>query len=55
MLATISGVEFNPESSYDDRKETWKISNEIYRTINISQSPSATSGAGGPRSSPGPS
>jgi arginine decarboxylase len=38
MLATISGVEFNSESSYDERKETWKISNEIYRTINVSQS-----------------
>jgi len=26
MLATISGVEFNPDTSYDERKEIWKIS-----------------------------
>ena len=38
MLATISGVDFDPESSYDERKEIWKISNDIYRTINVSQS-----------------
>jgi arginine decarboxylase len=38
MLATISGVEFNPETSYDERKEIWKISSEIYRTINVTQS-----------------
>ena len=38
MLATISGVEFDPEGSYDSRKELWKISNQIYRTINITQS-----------------
>ena len=38
MLATITGVEFDPDSSYDERKEIWKISNDIYRTINVSQS-----------------
>jgi len=38
MLATISGVEFDPETSYDERKEIWKISSEIYRTINVTQS-----------------
>jgi arginine decarboxylase len=38
MLATISGVEFDPETSYDERKETWRISTEIYRTINVTQS-----------------
>ena len=38
MLATISGVEFDPESSYDERKEIWKISNQIYRTISVTQS-----------------
>jgi len=31
-------VEFNPETSYDERKEIWKISSEIYRTINVTQS-----------------
>jgi len=38
MLATISGVEFDPDKSYDERKETWRISTEIYRTINVTQS-----------------
>ncbi|HXH27659.1 MAG TPA: arginine decarboxylase, pyruvoyl-dependent [Candidatus Polarisedimenticolia bacterium] len=38
MLATVTGVEFDPDSSYDERKEIWKISGEIYRTINVTQS-----------------
>jgi len=38
MLATILGVEFNPDSSYDERKEIWRISGEIVRTTNITQS-----------------
>jgi arginine decarboxylase len=38
MLATISGVEFDSDKSYDERKETWKISSEIYRTVNSTQS-----------------
>ena len=32
MLATILGVKFDPESSYDKKKETWKISNQIVKT-----------------------
>ena len=32
MLATILGVDFDPDDSYDARKEIWKISGEIYRT-----------------------
>lgn len=38
MLATILGVKFNPNSSYDKRKEIWKISNEIVKTTAITQS-----------------
>jgi len=38
MLATILGVRFNPDASYDTRKEVWKISNEIVKTTNITQS-----------------
>ncbi|MBE0479019.1 arginine decarboxylase, pyruvoyl-dependent [Candidatus Aerophobetes bacterium] len=38
MLATILGVEFDPDSSYDEKKEIWKISGEIVRTTNITQS-----------------
>ena len=37
MLATILGVPFDPDASYDERKEIWKISDEIVRTSNITQ------------------
>lgn len=38
MLATVLGVEFNPDAAWDDRKEVWRISNEIVTTRNITQS-----------------
>lgn len=38
MLATILGVEFDQEASYDERREIWKISEQIIRTRNITQS-----------------
>jgi arginine decarboxylase len=38
MLATIIGVEFDPDASYDTRKEIWKISGKIVRTSNVTQS-----------------
>ncbi|MFZ1947787.1 MAG: arginine decarboxylase, pyruvoyl-dependent [bacterium] len=38
MLATILGVEFDPDASYDTKKEIWKISGKIVRTSNITQS-----------------
>jgi arginine decarboxylase len=39
MLATIIGApSFDPDKSYDERKELWKISNHIVRTLNTSQS-----------------
>jgi arginine decarboxylase len=37
MLATILGVPFDPDKSYDERKELWKISNQIVRTYNVVQ------------------
>lgn len=37
MLATILGVPFDPDKSYDERKEQWKISHNIVRTMNIVQ------------------
>jgi arginine decarboxylase len=37
MLATILGVKFDPDSSYDTKKELWKISGEIVKTTNITQ------------------
>lgn len=38
MLATILGVPFDPDHSYDERKEVWKISEEIVTTRSIVQS-----------------
>jgi arginine decarboxylase len=38
MLATTLGVQFNADTSYDDRKEIWRISGEIVRTHNVTQS-----------------
>jgi len=37
MLATTLGVEFDPDTSYDERKEIWKISSKIVRTFNVTQ------------------
>ena len=38
MLATTLGIKFNADSSYNERKEIWRINDEIYRTTNITQS-----------------
>ena len=38
MLATTLGVPFDPNTSYDERKETWKISDNIVNTMNTTQS-----------------
>jgi arginine decarboxylase len=38
MLATILGVDFDPDASWDQKKEIWRISGEIVRTRNITQS-----------------
>ncbi len=38
MLATILGVEFNADGSWDERKELWRISDLIVRTSNVTQS-----------------
>lgn len=38
MLATVIGVEFDPDAAWDERKEIWRISNEIVTTRNITQS-----------------
>ncbi|MFQ5704103.1 MAG: pyruvoyl-dependent arginine decarboxylase [Gemmatimonadales bacterium] len=36
MLATVLGVEFDPEQAWDDRRERWLLSGKIVRTTNIS-------------------
>lgn len=38
MLATILGVEFDPDASWDKKKEIWRISGEIVSTRHITQS-----------------
>ena len=38
MLATTLGVEFSPEGSWDEKKEIYRISNKIVRTLNVTQS-----------------
>jgi arginine decarboxylase len=38
MLATILGVDFDPNVSYDERKDIWRMSDKIVTTRNITQS-----------------
>ena len=38
MLATTLGIDFDVDKSYDEKKETWKISGKIVRTTEITQS-----------------
>jgi arginine decarboxylase len=38
MLATVLGVEFDPESSWDEKREIWKIADVIYQTKEVTQS-----------------
>ena len=38
MLATTLDVEFDPDKSWDEKKEIYRISNKIIRTTNITQS-----------------
>lgn len=38
MLASTLGIEFDDELVWDEKKEIWKISGKIVRTMNITQS-----------------
>ena len=38
MLATTLGIDFDEDRDWDERKELWKINNQIYKTRNITQS-----------------
>lgn len=38
MLATIQGVEFGSDTSWNQKEEIWKLSGKIVRTANITQS-----------------
>lgn len=37
MLATIQGVDFDPDISWDEKKEIWRISGKIFKTSHITQ------------------
>ncbi len=37
MLATTLGVDFDPDRSYDEKRELWKISGQIVRTSALTQ------------------
>jgi len=37
MLASTLGVEFDVNSSYDERRELWRISDKIVRTTHITK------------------
>jgi arginine decarboxylase len=38
MLATILGIEFDINQSYDEKEEIWRLSSKIVKTRNIAQS-----------------
>lgn len=38
MLATILGVDFDPDKSYDEKKAIWRFSGQIVRTFHCTQS-----------------
>ncbi len=38
MLATTLDVDFDPDRSWDEKKEIYRISNKIVRTMNVTQS-----------------
>lgn len=38
MFATVMGLEFDPDKSWDEKREIWRISGKFLRTLNITQS-----------------
>lgn len=38
MLATVSGIEFDPNTAWDEREQLYKASGKIIRTTNFTQS-----------------
>jgi len=37
MLASTLGIDFDPDGSWDEKKEQWKIGGKVFRTRNITQ------------------
>ena len=44
MLASTLGLEFDVDQAWDEKKEIWKISSQIVRTSNVTQSAVASAG-----------
>jgi len=38
MLATTLGIEFNPETAWEEREQVYKASGQIFKTMNFTQS-----------------
>lgn len=38
MLATTLGIEFNPDTAWEEREDVYKSSGQIFKTMNITQS-----------------
>lgn len=38
MFATVRGLQFDPDKSWDEKREIWRISNLLLKTSNITQS-----------------
>jgi arginine decarboxylase len=38
MLATTLNVDFDPNKSWDEKKQIYRLSNKIVRTMNVTQS-----------------
>lgn len=37
MLATVLGVDFDPEAAWDEQREEWRLSGKIYGTTSITE------------------
>ena len=37
MLATTLGLDFDPDGSWDEKKEVYRLSNQIVRTQHVTQ------------------
>jgi len=38
MLATTLGIEFNPDTAWEEREQAYKSSGHIFKTLNMTQS-----------------
>ena len=54
MLATTLGLKFDPEKSWDENKEVWRLSDKLVRTKNITQAAIGNRQGSGRRWSPRP-